>query len=202
MMERKVYLLLTDTRSLFTRMIKLYTKKPYNHISISFDPQMDDVYSFGRKWARNPFIGGLVKENIETGIFKQASCAIYYVTVSESQFHKMNAHIMKMYEQKSNYRYNLLGVFAVALNKSINRKNAFFCSQFVATVLKECGITDFQKPLSLVTPHDIQEAFHFQLVYQGNLEDYFREAGIQRKRNIATGTTDRIRLLVGKIWSA
>ena len=36
-MERKVYLLLTNTGSFLTKLIKLYTKKPYNHASIAFD---------------------------------------------------------------------------------------------------------------------------------------------------------------------
>lgn len=35
MSNQKIYILLTDTGTLFTRLIKLYTKKPYNHASIS-----------------------------------------------------------------------------------------------------------------------------------------------------------------------
>ncbi len=33
-MEKKVYILLTDTGSFFTKLIKLFTKKRYNHASI------------------------------------------------------------------------------------------------------------------------------------------------------------------------
>ncbi|USK36883.1 hypothetical protein LIS77_13090 [Cytobacillus firmus] len=62
MSNQKIYILLTDTGTLFTRLIKLYTKKPYNHASISIDPELKEVYSFGRKTAKNPFIGGFVKE--------------------------------------------------------------------------------------------------------------------------------------------
>ena len=67
MTEKKVYILLTDTGTLFTKLIKLYTKKPYNHASISFDLELLEVYSFGRKTARNPFIGGFVKEDVNKG---------------------------------------------------------------------------------------------------------------------------------------
>lgn len=156
-MERRVYLILTDTGTLFTRMIKLYTKKPYNHASLSFDPQFFELYSFGRKLPRNPFVGGFVKESIQTGLIKQAKCAIYYCTVSESQFQKMNHFIQQIEEQKDLYRYNLLGLFAIAFNKKIKRKNAFFCSQFVSTVLKEGHVIEFSKHPSQVTPHDLQQ---------------------------------------------
>ena len=64
MTENKVYILLTDTGSLLTKLIKLYTKKPYNHASISFDFELSEVYSFGRKKVENPFHGGFVKEKI------------------------------------------------------------------------------------------------------------------------------------------
>jgi hypothetical protein len=202
MMKRKVYLLHTDTRSLFTRVIKLYTKKPYNHVSISFDPQLLEVYSFGRKRPRNPLIGGFVKENIQTKIFKNADCAIYYCTVPEYKYKKMNDYVQEMYEQKDRYRYNLLGIFAIAFNKEIKRENAYFCSQFVATVLKECDIIEFNKPLSLVTPYDLQNSPHFQLFYQGSLDDYVCKTENERNVDMAASPTKRIRLLVAKIWSA
>lgn len=65
MTEKQVYILLTNTGSLLTKLIKIYTKKPYNHASIAFDRNLSEVYSFGRKAARNPFIGGFVKDRIE-----------------------------------------------------------------------------------------------------------------------------------------
>ena len=86
MTEKKIYILLTDTGTLFTKFIKLYTKKPYNHASLSFDSELSEVYSFGRKTARNPFIGGFVKEDVNEGLFKQANCAIYSLTVNDVQF--------------------------------------------------------------------------------------------------------------------
>ncbi|SDZ10567.1 hypothetical protein SAMN05421736_10697 [Evansella caseinilytica] len=179
MAKHKIFILLTDTGTLFTRMIKLYTKKPYNHASISLDPYLLEVYSFGRKTARNPFIGGFVKENIRTGFFRQARCAVYSCTVTTPQLQKIKAFIKKIEAQKHLYRYNLLGLFAVTLNKQIDRSNAFFCSQFIATVLQECELVDFSKPLSHVTPHDLITNGCFQLVYRGYLKDFHKEIDLQ-----------------------
>jgi hypothetical protein len=201
MTERKVYLLLTDTGTLFTRMIKLYTKKPYNHSSIGFDHQLLEVYSFGRKRPKNPFIGGFIKENTQTGLFKQAKCAIYSCTITEDQFQKMNDFIREIEEQNHNYRYNLLGLFAIALNKNIQRKRAFFCSQFVATVLQKSEIIDFRKPISLVTPNDLHESPLFQLVYQGNLVNYLYGSKIQLDTDLDSSLINRIGFLFKRTWS-
>ena len=59
MIEKKIYILLTDTGTLFTNLIKLYTKKTYNHASISFDSELSEVYSFGRKTAKTHLLAGL-----------------------------------------------------------------------------------------------------------------------------------------------
>lgn len=174
MIEKQVYLLLTNTSSFLTKMIRLYTKKPYNHASIAFDGQLSEVYSFGRKTARNPFIGGFVKEDVKAGLFKQADCMIYSITVTEDQIQKMKHYLREFEAQKKDYRYNFLGLFGVMFNKPIKRQNAFFCSQFVAFLFKESNIIDFDKPLPLITPHDLQTASQFQFLYEGKLKDYPR----------------------------
>ncbi|WP_449619562.1 hypothetical protein [Robertmurraya sp. Marseille-Q9965] len=172
--ERKVYVLLTDTGTLFTRMIKLYTKKPYNHASIAFDQNLKEVYSFGRKDPKNPFIGGFVKESLDEGLFKNARCSIYSFTVTESQFQRMKDFVKNIESQKHRYRYNFIGLFAFILNKQLKRESAYFCSEFVATTLNKGGAVQFNKPLSLISPHDLQQIEHFQLEYQGDLVHHIR----------------------------
>jgi len=172
-MNRKIYVLLTDTGTIFTKIIKLYTKKPHNHASIVIDEHFNKVYSFGRINPRNPFMAGFVQENIRGGLFRNADCAIYCVTITEKQFQKIITKIREMEECKDEYRYNFIGLIAVMLNLEMTRKNAYFCSHFVATLLEESGIPiKRQKPLSLVTPHDIKESTSLELIYEGKLSSY------------------------------
>ncbi|MFB6466932.1 hypothetical protein ACE38V_08915 [Cytobacillus sp. Hz8] len=172
-MKRKVYILLTDTGTLFTKMIKLYTRKPLNHASIALDAELQEVYSFGRKKQKNPFIGGFIKEDTRGGLFEKAKCAIYCCTITEKQYEAINCIIQEMNQHKQLYRYNLLGLLAIMLNLEIERKNAYFCSQFVATLLEESGVELRQdKPISLVTPNDLQESPNLELVYEGSLSSY------------------------------
>jgi hypothetical protein len=180
MKEKEVYILLTNTGSLLTKLIKLYTKKPYNHASIAFDQNLSEVYSFGRKTARNPFIGGFVKEDVRKGLFKQADCAIYSITITESQLQRMKYYLQEIEKKKKQYCYNFLGLFGVMFNKPVKRNNAFFCSQFVAFLLKESNIIDFHKPISLITPNDLQTVSKIQFVYEGKLKDYQNEENTEK----------------------
>ncbi|MDI7742755.1 hypothetical protein QMK38_12150 [Lysinibacillus fusiformis] len=171
MERKKLYLLLTDTGTVFTRMIKLYTKKPYNHASIVFDEYFNEVYSFGRKRPRNPFIGGFVNEDVRQGLFKNARCAIYSFEVSDMQVEKMKTFINEIEMEKHLYRYNLLGLITFIINKPYQRKRAYFCSEFVAQVLNEGGISEIQKPISLVSPNDLQNMNNLQLEFEGHLAE-------------------------------
>lgn len=182
MKNKKIYILLTDTGTLFTRLIKSFTKKPYNHASISFDSDLSEVYSFGRKTARNPFIGGFVKENVKAGLFRHADCVIYSIDVTEDEVEKMRKYINNIEAQNELYRYNLIGLFGVLFNKPIKRNNAFFCSQFVASVLKECDVCDFEKSPSLIAPNDFQNIAKLQFVYEGKLKAYKNQRIVEKVR--------------------
>jgi hypothetical protein len=171
--EKKIFILLTDTETILTRLIKSYTKKPYNHASIAFDAKLMEVYSFGRKSAKNPFIGGFVREDIDSVIFRQADCALYSLNITAAEFQKMYQYIQEIASEKEKYRYNFIGLFGVLFQKPIKRKNAFFCSQFVASVLKESKVIDFEdEELSLVKPSDLTHLANFELVFEGGLNDY------------------------------
>lgn len=167
-----IYVLLTDTGTLFTRMIKLFTKAPMNHASIAFDPQLREVYSFGRKRKSNPWVGGFVMEDMTSELFEHASCVIYRVPVARGTYENIRARIREFERNKHQYTYNLLGLFGVLFNLRIRRKRAYFCTQFVASVLQEGGVRLCAKPPELTTPNDLAQAPMLQQLYRGSLRQY------------------------------
>lgn len=175
-MEKKyVYILLTDTGTLFTRTIKQYTKAPYNHSSISFDKELNEMYSFGRKHPRNPINGGFVKEDVVDGtyrIFPKTTCALYELEVDERTIEKMR-RIIGVFEKNSKYMsYNLLGVLGVAMKENFEPQGSYFCSQFVAEVLMRSGLRFWDKSPSLITPNDFRKLPQLKLIYEGKLFEY------------------------------
>lgn len=170
-----VYIMLSDTGTLFTSLIKKYTKAPYNHASLSFDPHLKDMYSFGRKNPNNPLNGGFVKEDIENGTFskyRNTMCVIYRLKVTDREKEKMK-RILEVFQRNNHkFLYNILGLVGVSMKEPVEFSNSYFCSQFVAEILNRSGIQLWDKLPALVTPDDFRENDRLELVYEGRLIDY------------------------------
>lgn len=168
----EIYIILTDTGTLLSKMIGVYTKYPLNHTSVSFEKNLQTVYSFGRKKPHNPFIGGFVKENLQDAFFKGAYCEIYSCSITPIQYELMQSYINQIEEEQKKYKYNLLGLLGIPLNKNIKRKNALFCSQFVAATFNYGGISIVNKPANFTMPRDFAETTNLNLLYAGLLRGY------------------------------
>lgn len=168
----RVYLVLTATSSLLSKTIKLYTKASYNHASIALTPDLDDLSSFGRKEMQNPFIGGFVKEDISHEFFLNARCTIYSCRISFDEYLKIKQELNYFHQNKEQLRYNLLGLIALAVKIDYQRTNAFFCSEFIATVLENSGIYHFNKKPHMITPQDLQRLPNFTHIYTGTISNY------------------------------
>ena len=57
---KKIYIILTFTGTILSRIVRIYTRKEYSHVSISLDQDLTKMYSFGRLNAYNPFSGVFV----------------------------------------------------------------------------------------------------------------------------------------------
>lgn len=174
-MDQTVYILLSDTGTLFTKSIKKYTKAPYNHASLAFDIELRDMYSFGRKNPHNPLYGGFVKEDVLTGTYSkypQTTCVIYGLRVTEREVTKMKRVLEIFIKNKQKFLYNILGVLGVSINEPVEFSNSYFCSQFVAEVLERSGITLWDKLPALITPEDFRNSDRLNLVYEGRLLEY------------------------------
>lgn len=168
--------MLTDTNTVLSKTIKLYTKATYNHASIALEPTLLKPYSFGRKYVHNPFLGGFIEEDLYRPYFLRAQCAIYCCEVSEQQYETLVKRLSFYNETKDIYRFNLLGLVTLALNIDFERSDAFFCSQFVASILTESDIYTFEKEPYFITPEDLSQIPIFEPVYSGPLQGYLQMA--------------------------
>ncbi len=127
MKQNKIYLLFTNTRTLFTRTIRLYTKADYNHASIALDPNFNETYSFGRKKASQPLPWWICqRKKINENLFRTADCIIYSYTITKQQERRIKQVLANFDRNKETYHYNLIGLFGVMLNKPIQRKKCLF----------------------------------------------------------------------------
>ena len=168
---KKIYFVLTHSGSFLSNCVKLYTRKEYSHVSISLDENLEHMYSFGRLQAYNPFFGGFVQESPKYGTFKRfknTSAKIYSLEIGD--YNKIKSIISKFDENKDNYRFNMIGLIAVVLHRSVKRNNHFYCAEFVKYVLDNTDL-DIVLP-DIVRPGDFQNIDGCFCEYTGQLKDY------------------------------
>ena len=173
-MDKKIYIILSNTPTLISRIIRFYTRCPYNHVSISLDRSIQEMYSFGRKIMRFPLVGGFVKEDIGSGFyqfFPGTYSIVYEIAVSEESFQFLKRYINSFTADPNHYKYNFAGIIAASLNIPIKPENRYFCTQFVSMLLTKSNIYDFKKDSCLVRPEDFFLMPHVT-VYEGILSEY------------------------------
>lgn len=173
--EHHIYVLLTDTGTLFTKMIKIFTAAPYNHASLALDDGLGELFSFGRKRPTNPWIAGFIEERVFEGTYRHfpdTRCALLRLNVTALQRAAVIQLLRDFVNEKETYRYNLFGLIGVLFRREVAPRNAYFCSQFVAEVLRCAGRPLWTRPSGLVTPHDFLRHPAFELLYEGLLRQY------------------------------
>ena len=171
---KKIYIVLTHTGTLLSNIIKTYTKNEYSHVSIALDEQLEEIYSFGRINPYIAFIGGLVKESLTSGTFKRfkkTNAAVYELEVTDEQHKEIKNKIKKMMEHKDEYKFNIKGLFLVALNKKVKRPKTFYCAEFVKYVLESSNIDTRNLP-EIIKPEDFKKLANVKLIYRGKLKKY------------------------------
>lgn len=173
--NKNVYIVLTQTRTYPARAISLYTHEPYAHASISFDEDLDEMYSFARRGTYNPFNAGFIREDIDKGVFgrfESTTCSIFRLQISLEQYKNLRREIEVFNQNKEIYSYNYLGLLGAAFNIPVGFKQRYFCSQFVAYVLEQSDIYIFDKSYLLVKPRDIRVNANLVSIYKGRLSEY------------------------------
>lgn len=169
--------MLTETNTLFARLIKLCTKTNYVHTSLILNNSFDQGFSFSRKKLSNPFIGVFKIEDYHEIIqyFKNVKCVVYRLDITDLQYQNLEDKINFFIEHQEQYSYNLIGCLGVLLNTPLEFKNKYFCSQFVSEVLQECDILDLRKKPSLTSAKDFLNSNQLHKVFEGDLNNLIKQ---------------------------
>lgn len=168
-----IYILLTDTKTQFSKISKLITGDPYNHVSLMLtDDFTDPIYTYAISNGFNAVKGGFMIEDIDN--LYGSLYSLYKLNVTEAAFKLIEQKVVGLAENPGNTRYNHLGVF-----NAIFRKNIFnnpdgqtqICSEFVVEVLDFAGINLFQgKASSTIRPYDLIRSKLLKFVRRGKIK--------------------------------
>lgn len=166
-----------------------YDGDGYSHISLSSTKTLKDMLSFARKEMDNPFNSGLVSEDIGKEMFvlkpEKSKIAVMEIPVTEEQFVDIEKLMEYFWETRDKYNFNFLGLTSMLIcGRGLSLEDTYFCSQWVDTVLKECGIDFFNGEKSYnIRPFDFYCQLKKYIIYEGLTKDYpfYNDEEIQKR---------------------
>ena len=170
---KRIYFVLTFTGTWLSRVVRVYTRKEFSHVSIALDKDLKYMYSFGRLNAYNPIVAGFVHEIQNEGTFKRfknTHSMICSIEVTDKQYKKIKANIKHFEDTKDNYGFNLLGLIGIIFGTRIQRENKYYCAEFVKYILDNSGV-DLELP-DIVKPEDFRNLEGSEFIYIGKFREY------------------------------
>lgn len=189
---KDIYLVLFhDTRRLWMELMTVFSGTRYNHLTISLDPLLKDIYGFVG------LDGGRV---IRCGIkhFPDGDCMILRKEVTEDQFERLKEQMRIAWNEKYRYSYHRFGILFLALvmaplyrmfrislprpliRRIFNNPSKRTCGSFVGVLLDRAGI-EFSPILGIPGTYNPYlmtcatfrepEIVGFDVVFKGRVEE-------------------------------
>lgn len=173
-MEREIYIVLTNSGTLPGHLVSKMTHFYYSHVMLSLQPDLREMYSFGRRNVRNFLNGGFVIEQPNGAFFTRFSetqCHILALTVTSEQHLRLENALQPFLAHPQRYRYDFIGCALRYLGCKKTFDRHYTCSHFVAELLESAGISQFPAGTMLARPEDFMKITGITTVYEGKLKD-------------------------------
>ena len=171
---KTIYVLLTKSTTLLSKIVGLVTSDTYTHASIAFDDDLQTAYSSSRKNGRTLFPAGPCRENFQVGYYKkhpQIPCSVYQLQVSDEAYESAKREVAQIMAETDRYHFNIIGLLLCRFNIPCHRKHYFFCSQFVGEILRRSRALTLPKDTSLMRPSDYMKLPELRCCFRGRLDD-------------------------------
>ncbi|MFV0556926.1 MAG: hypothetical protein ACK5LM_07500 [Lactovum sp.] len=150
-----IYLVISSTGSPASELLSVFTQKVYNHISLSFDKDLETVVSYNG--GENISFPGLNQEQLEFFNKKEdASLLIYSLELSQEQKIKILENISEI--NKTGSAYNWIGL----LSNMKLKPNIMYCSQFIYKILEKTDLLYFKAEEKIIKPTDFIEKDYYR----------------------------------------
>lgn len=196
-----IYITFLVTNTGMGKLIRTFTNNQFSHVTVSFDKDLRQMYSFARYHINSPISGGFVIERphrylnsdqdvmvkiCELKVTKEESKRI----LKELSYFKQNQDIMI---------YNTMNALLSLLRKRISVKNMFTCLEFVTHLM--------QYP-DMLAIEELEQRLEPYVIYQGSLraiakhetlpeeDTYFNK---RRRVEVALDTIFHFHKVVGRL---
>ena len=153
--DEHLYIVISSTGSSSSELISVFTRKEYNHVSISFDRDLKTILSYNG--GGNVYPPVLNKEQLEYFHSKEDASMLVYCLEAPKANKQIVLDKIKEINQNGS-AYNLVGL----VTKFSIRPNIMFCSQFVYSILRYADLIYFTDKAVHVKPSDFIERDYYR----------------------------------------
>lgn len=172
--KKKLFILLSRFSDNGAKVIEALTGCYYSHTSIGLDEDMNTFYSFVTK--------GFIVENVNRYVKPDKDpmpCQLYEIEVSEKIYNTVKRIIEFFKKHKQKMSYAKMGLVMTLFRIPFKKKYEYFCSEFVAEVLKRAKVLKIKKPTNLCLPKDLTKFSEVKLIFEGNLKSMMHQYNIK-----------------------
>ena len=202
MKKKMIYVVFSATPLKMGSMIRTVTREKYNHVAISFDPCLKNLYSYARYYKSTPFYGGFVKEKSSRYIHRNKIAEIYVcaVPITEGQCKLVKKRLFEMIKNHRQHRYNILSAAVAPFSKRVFVPGCFTCIEFVTHILSQ--IMPEISPYRFYSIEDLRRLLVDYGVYKGpfpNINNHIIDENYERRigivKNLKLSATSEIGLI-------
>ena len=137
-----IYILFSATPYKTGSFIRHMLHNRYNHVALSFDESLSDMYTFSRRHASTPFFAGFVHESFCRYEWKGdfSDIKVCRLEIADKKYERLRTHIQKMCRQSDQYIYNFYSAAMTPLHHRVRIRNAYTCVEFVGDLLGIAGV--------------------------------------------------------------
>lgn len=129
---RQICVLLTKYSDWISTLVYHVGGRGFTHSSISLEEAPDTYYSFNLRG----FAVETAEKHRRRGV-KNSRCI--RLQISDAAYARIRERLMEMLAHRTRYRYTRLGVLFCLLRLPFRWRDHYFCSQFVAELLRDSG---------------------------------------------------------------
>ena len=167
---RKIYVLLTSFPDAGSKMIGFMTRSIFTHASIGLEEDMNTYYSFVWK--------GFIVEDISRYLkpdIKPYPCELYEMEVTAREYEVIKMILLDFKDKKHTYSFARWELIFGLMRMPIIRRNRYYCSQFIADVLKESKVLKSKRNSARFFPKDFGNLPGMTMIFKGDLLGYLHK---------------------------
>lgn len=181
MAPQYLYVMLSRTPTGMGKIIRLFTRSPYNHVSLTLDDSFRQFVSFARYAVDTPLAGGYITEPAERFLAgdSEISVRIFRVEITEEKTQQLTKLFARAGDRSTGLIYDSLAALLSTFRIRSHIPGAYTCLSFASKVL-EIPFRSLQELADHLTPWEIFHGDLRTIVQDSNdrSDPYFTPRGL------------------------